>query len=526
MDFDGDGWDDITLATEFGSEIHFYKNTNGVFDRVNFSGLLNTSHNKQVVWVDIDNDGDKDFYVANHGQSNRLYENLGNMSFQDITVSSGLDLVEESTFGTSFGDIDNDGFLDMFVMNRHLTGQRNSILYRNNGNKTFTNITISAQVEDIPVGPFCGTFLDYNKDGYLDFFIAEDKYYGNVLFENNGNLTFSDMSEPSGFQHPLDAMCVTPGDFDNDDDIDIYVTNTPLEGNHFFGNNGDFTFDTIEIQTNLVVHGFCWGSNFLDVENDGDLDLYISASYTPDSINSSHLFINNGIGSFNIANPIIPNDTMQSYSNAVGDYNRDGYPDIAVNNYAGTPSRLWKNTHAGGNWLKIKLEGTESNRDGFGSKLEVYSGGRKQLRYTYANEGFICQNADHEIFGLGNQATVDSVVVTWLSGIQDRLYNIEGNQELLIVEGGHPVGLDQLEYNTAYNVVSQLNSIEISSLHEQSKPVNITLFDLSGNSVYQQHVFVQQNEKIIIETDFIVPGIYLIQITDAQFKFTKKLYVL
>ena len=514
MDFDGDGWDDVTLATALNEEVRFYKNINGSsFTQVTFPGLSDIGQNKQVLWIDIENDGDKDFFVANHDQANRLFENLGNMTFQDITVASGLDLIEESTFGASFGDINNDGFLDLFIMNRNLFNQRNSIFYLNNGDKTFTNLTVSAGVDNIPVGPFCGTFIDYNKDGFLDFFIAEDKYYGNVLFENNGNETFTDMSAPSGFQHPLDAMSVAPGDFDNDDDIDIYVTNTPLEGNHFFGNNGDNTFDTIEIQTNLVVHGFCWGANFLDVENDGDLDLYISAQYTPDSINSSHLFLNNGIGSFNIADPIIPNDTCNSFSNAVGDYNHDGFPDIIVNNYDGTPSRLWKNTNNINNWLKIKLRGTESNIAGYGSKLEVYVNGEKQLRYMYANEGFICQNADHEIFGMGNVTNVDSIVVTWLSGIKDRITDIQANQEILIVEGDHPVGIDNAnEIPFLLFTISGNDILKVQFAKAVTEPIELRVIRVNGQQLYAERIRNLNNSYLELDISSLPSGIYILEL--------------
>ena len=527
MDFNNDGWDDLTFATQKNEDIYFLENSNGTFIPRTFSGLLNNCEAKQVLWIDFDNDGDKDFYITCQDAANRLYENNGNLEFTDITVEAGLDLISEHTFGASFGDVNNDGYLDLYVTNRWIIVQeRYSILYLNNGDKTFTDATVAAQITKTPPVAFTSTFIDYNKDGHLDIFTAMDKYYGNILFENNGNETFTDKSVESGFHHPLDAMCVTPGDFDNDDDIDIYVTNTPLEGNHFFRNNGDNTFDTIEIETGLVVHGFCWGSNFLDVENDGDLDLYISAQYTPDSINSSHLFINDGIGKFNISNPRMPNDTLNSFSNAVGDYDKNGFPDIAVNNYQDTPSRLWRNTNTNGNWLKIKLLGTVSNRDAFGSKIEVYSGGRKQLRYTYANEGFIAQNANHEIFGLGNETQVDSVIISWLSGIKDTLKNVAANQEILIIEGDHPVGIDDAYPEISkFQITVENERIRILSKHTASLKLSIQLFSIDGEIVYDINSIILPFEEFLLSTNTLPNGVYLLQLIGDNVKTIKKVDV-
>lgn len=438
VDFDMDGWDDVTLASHFGDSVYFYRNVGGqALMRIQMPGIETTCQQKQVMWVDLDNDGDRDFFAACHGQPNKLYENTGGMQFEDITVEAGLDTISEYTFGTSFGDIDRDGDLDMVIFNRALVNNRNIILYRNDGYRNFTNITLEAGVNNIPVGPFCGTFIDYNEDNWPDLYIAQDKYFGNNLFENNGDGTFTDVSAPSGLGHELDAMCVAPGDYDNDGDVDIYITNTPLEGNHMFTNNGDFTYTETAAGTPLVVNGYDWGANFFDVENDGDLDLYISGIYTNGSDFSSWLYRNHGGGNLSPSVPGMPNDSYLSYSNAIGDIDRDGFPDIVVNNYDETRSKLWRNLNgingSTNNWIKVRLKGTVSNIDGYGSMLKVYSGGQMQIRYTYCGEGFIGQNAQHELFGLG-ASTVDSVVITWPSGLVTSIVNPPVNQELNVLE--------------------------------------------------------------------------------------------
>ena len=519
VDFNNDGWDDISFASALGDSLYFYKNNGGVdFTRVYFTGLESMCQSKQITWIDIENDGDKDFFVSCHPQANHLFENLGNMNFQDITITGGLDSIAEYTFGNSWGDIDRDGDMDLVIFNRSSVDQRNIILYRNNGNRTFTDITRHAEVDSIPHGPFCGTFIDYNKDGWSDLYIAQDKYFGNNLFENNWNNIFTDASISSGLGHALDAMCVAPGDIDNDDDIDIFVTNTPLEGNHLFTNNGSGFFTETAAAAGVVVNGFDWGANFFDVENDGDLDLYVSGTYTMNDDANSHLFINNGLGSFSVSNPIMPNDEFQSYSNAVGDFNQDGFPDIAVNNYIGTLSSLWKNLNGenktGGNWVKIKLQGVQSNIDGYGTKLEIYSNGNKQLRYTYCGEGFIAQNATHEIFGLGNDTAVDSLVVSWTSGNIDMIYDLAINQEHLIVEGAVATAIKDETLMVDHFQADLTGHLQFSVLQKEVTSFEVDVLMIDGRSMMHRTISnTNPGQLHQLNMSNTPPGVYIFSIS-------------
>ena len=174
-DFNNDGWDDITYATEDGAQIYFFENNNGVFNLVTLNGISNTYKTKQVIWIDYDNDGDKDLFVTAIEGINEFYRNDGGMNFTNISSTIGFFQTDLFTYGTSFGDIDNDGDLDAFISNRTSTEQnQRNYLYRNDEG-TFVDITQSSgiPIEDEEGNEnsqlsFCTMFFDYNKDGFQD----------------------------------------------------------------------------------------------------------------------------------------------------------------------------------------------------------------------------------------------------------------------------------------------------------------------------------------------------------------------
>ncbi|MTE25347.1 FG-GAP-like repeat-containing protein [Winogradskyella ouciana] len=435
-DYDNDGWDDITIASAEGDPIRFLKNINGNFVEQTLNIDSNNWKNKQVNWVDIDNDGDNDLFVTSDNSSNKLYENLGNMIMEDITLSSGMLTDVLVTYGASWGDYNKDGFLDVFLSNRSTSIP--NVLYKNNGDNTFSLVNTEAGIINIGTLSFCSAFFDYNNDGHQDIYVANDKIENaNTLYNNNGDGTFTDFSVESGSDITIDAMSVTIDDYNADGWMDIYITND-VPGNVFLKNNGDGTFTDVAQPTGTTFNSVGWGAVFLDADNDTDLDLYVSAEHNgsvPGYL-SSALYENYNDGSFNIINSSIPNDFAISYSNAIGDTDNDGYPEIVVNNINHDNVFLWKNNSPStNNWLKVKLEGTESNRNGIGSLIEISINGVKQYRYTLCGEGYLSQNSSSEFFGLGNATVVDYVKVKWLSGVEDIIYNVGANEQIYIIEG-------------------------------------------------------------------------------------------
>lgn len=519
-DFNGDGLDDLTFATTDGSEVYFFQNVLGTFIKVNL-GINDTYYNKQVIWVDYDNDGDKDFFCTNYTGPNKFYRNDGNLNFTDISATCGLFTSDLYTSGATFGDIDNDGDLDMFICNLDKTtfNQRN-YLYRNDSG-TFVDISLTSGITLGNHLSFCASFLDYNNDGYQDIYVSNDKPGQiNRLFKNNGNESFTDVSVASGAGMAIDAMSTTIEDYNYDGWLDIYVTNTTA-GNYHLRNNGDGTFTNVAGTVGTGFYGVAWGAVFIDADNDTDLDLYVSGmtdgtnGWLPSAFyeNSNNLFTIPVTAGF-------ANDTAESYANATGDFNNDGYPDIIVMNDMDN-NFLWENTSSqSNNWLKVKLEGTTSNRDGIGSKIEISINGQKQYRYTVCGEGYLGQNSDSEIFGLGSAATVDYVKVTWLSGIVDILNNVSANQSLNIIENSTLSSKKFGIHNFTTYPNPSTGVVNIKSLDQQN--FSLIIFDPVGKKIFSNNY---RDEHNIVEIKNLSRGIYLFNFITDQGEFVKKVVI-
>ncbi len=487
-DFDGDGWDDITYSTKGGEEVLFFKNNNGTFTRIDL-GINDTNQSKQVIWVDHDNDGDKDFFVTSIVGVNKFYENNGDMTFTDITASCGLFTEDLFTTGASFGDIDNDGDLDVFICNRDNVGLNQfNYLYRND-NGVFTDITSSSGIGQTVHTPFCSSFFDYDNDGDQDIYVISDRLqYINRLYRNNGDNTFTDVSVASGAGLGTHAMSATIGDYNSDGWFDIYVTNKQA-GNHLLKNNQDGTFTDISDDVGTGFYSIAWGANFLDADNDTDLDLYVSGMLDGSTTLPSAFYENQGDGTFHIPVDIgFENDTRTSYANAIGDINNDGLPDIIVMNDTDN-NFLWENTTTNtNNWLKIKLNGTTSNRDGIGSVIEISANGKKQYRYTLCGEAYLAQNSNTEFFGLEDATTIDYIKVTWLSGMVSTFNNVDVNKTITIVEGQATLSVNTIaaaDFNIYPNPSNGKYMLKLSTLNTDEK---LVIYDVSGRQVKTQSI--------------------------------------
>ena len=520
-DFDGDGWDDITYSSTDGNNIYFFKNNNGTFDEIDL-GIGNYFRTKQVVWVDYDNDGDKDFFATSISNFNKFYRNDGNMTFTDITSTCGLFTQNLYTYGASFGDIDNDGDLDVFIANRDdTTENQRSYLYRND-NGFFVDITQSAGLSLNNELSFCTSFFDYNNDGYQDIYLANDKSDPNRLYKNNGNLTFSDVSEVSGAGITIDAMSTTIGDYNNDGWFDIYVTNT-FGGNYLLRNNADGTYTNVAESTGTAFYSTAWGAVFLDADNDTDLDLYVSGMLDGSITGrlSAAFYENNGNNIFTIPTGIgFENDTRISFSNAIGDFNNDGLPDIIVMNDTEN-NFLWENTTTNSNnWLKVSLKGTVSNKDGIGSRIEVFANGKSQYRYTLCREGYLGQNSNTEFFGLKDATSIDYVKVTWLSGIEDVITNIDVNKSITIVESEGVLSTNDIQFNEFKVFPNPSNDNVNIMLKQLNANERLQIYDVFGRNLKTQHI-TGLNTTINLEN--FTEGVYFFKIESGTHTTTKKI---
>ena len=532
VDFDDDGFNDITLASGDNVPVKFYKNINGqFFVEISFFDLPdNYDYNtRSVCWVDYDNDGDKDFFLTSDTDGNRLFNRNG-LSLTDVTASSGFPLDNLFTYGASWGDIDNDGCLDVYLANRIGNTTITNYLFKNNCDGTFSEVTDNIGLFNAPALTFCSGFFDFNNDGWQDLYVANDKFKPNYLYKNNGDGTFTDVSESSGTDIIMDAMSVTIDDFNADGYLDIYITNTPGgvstpdPGCVLFKNNGDETFTNVAISSGTDLDSFTWGSSFLDADNDGDLDLYVNSEYSGQNTFPTYgFFESNGDETFSDSgNYGFSSNTFNSYSSVIGDYDNNGTIEILVNNDSSQLPSFWENTEVTSrNYLLVSLEGTISNKDGIGSMIEISVSGNKQYRYVMSGEGYLSQNMLTEHFGIGNANMIDYVKITWLSGIEDIIYNVSPNQTLTIIEG---------------SVLSTHDIIDNSQLRFFPNPVNdyltidafdninsVSIYDLFGRIVLSHHAL---NSLVEINLASIRSGTYFAKVdfgeTSSSFRFIKK----
>ena len=476
-DYDNDGWIDL-LVSRFDDGPILYRNKgDGTFEDVSTSTIMGAALPRAngLAWADVNNDGFLDFSattVANGG--NALYINDGTGKFNNEAEARGAALNDTNSLvlgqSTSFGDYDNDGFLDMFVtewkpsfVNPSGAQSRNRLL-RNMGASNPGYYEDVTTVAGITVEDFGGTFeqnpgvlgftarfTDLDSDGDVDIF-----YTGDIgtsrLFWNNGDGTFTDGTNSSGIGSGVNDMGLTSGDYDGDGDLDLFTTAIydrsgsdppgPLLGNRLLQNNGDGTFTRVDEEAGVRNGGWGWGADFLDYDNDGDLDLAMTnGQEVPGEemvIDQSVLFENNGDGTFNdIATDVNILDDGPGKGFLKFDYDNDGDLDLFIVNNAGQPV-LYRNDEGNQNdWLRIDLRGTDSNTYGIGALIKVYPdlGDDPLIWEVSASSTFLSQSEFTAHFGLGaNAGLVDLIEIYWPSGLVQSLSNVHPDTLLTVQE--------------------------------------------------------------------------------------------
>ena len=281
-DWNNDGWPDLTLGSSGGALRGWINNQGEGFDMVTLPWTMG-SETKAIVWLDLDNDGDDDLFIQEASGRCGLFRNDGNMSFTDMTNVFGLDshLPQDYTeaAGVSFGDMDNDGDLDLHLcryLEFPMTDLPTQCLLRNDGNFVFTDVSIFRHHPPPP--EFQSIWWDHNGDGWQDIFVINDKNGANALFQNQGNGTFIDVAPDYSMDLVMDCMSASLGDMNQDGLQDLFHTNT-----HF---GGDGLGSKLLVQSQACVRRafsqpadfdrFCWGALWMDVDNDTDLDLFVT----------------------------------------------------------------------------------------------------------------------------------------------------------------------------------------------------------------------------------------------------------
>lgn len=443
-DFNGDGYDDLSIGRG-NQAVKFYENLGGTFQEASFEIPNEGGHQvNAVLWADYNGDGNLDLLLTKENGPIELWRNNGNFEFENVSAAAGITSEHRHYVGAAFADYDHDGDLDFYVATFYspfLTTNPTfaSLFYRNNGDGTFTEVAQEIGAYVAPRTIFQPVFIDYNNDGWEDLYLITDRVFSeNALFRNNGNGTFTNVSVESGADLMICSMTGTVGDYDNDSDLDIFITNSPIGGAKLLRNNGDETFSEVSEETGTNVTELGWGGLWLDYDNDSWQDLFISlTTHTPANFTGNRFYRNNQGQNFTdiSAQAGVNTEVIQSYVCAMADFNHDGYNDFFINNRVGYTPRLYRNNGGANNYISLNLEGVFSNVQGIGTWIHCYANGHEYVRYKLCGENLIGQNGDRIIFGLGSSEQVDSLVIHWNRGTQDAYYNLPVNTHLHAQEG-------------------------------------------------------------------------------------------
>ena len=427
-DYDGDGDLDLFIANVNQPSLLFRNQGDGTFARVTGQPLVEAVANSTVcAWGDYDNDGDLDMLVGNSGQQPFLWRNVGDGTFVQAT-DSGITIAPDQCYGAAWGDYDNDGWLDLIILN---TWNCN-YLFHNNCNGTFSRVTTGPVVAEAGAAVGCA-WGDYDNDGWLDLFVAYGGGQNNRLYYNNRDGTFTQITVGEIVNDGGESQSCDWGDYDNDGWLDLFVANR-LGNNFLYHNNGNGTFTRITDGRIVSDGGESNGCAWADFDNDGWLDLVVSNWQG----HPNFVYRNNGDGTFTrITACAVAAEAAQSVGCAAGDYNGDGFVDLFISNLGWTNSFLFRNEPNGNNWLKIRCIGAGSNRSAIGARVRIKTtvGDKEmwQTRHISSASGWAGGHPE-AVFGLGTAATVDLVRVEWPSGMMTEIPNPTINQVVTVSE--------------------------------------------------------------------------------------------
>jgi hypothetical protein len=487
--FDYDRDDDIDALIVNGSRLDLlnrggdpmaalYRNDGGgrFTDVTLASGLNRRGWGTGVCVADYDNDGFQDVYITAFGP-NVLWNNTGRGTF----AATGEAADARWSTGCAFGDYDRDGFVDLYVANyvkfdaatvpsrasrtcgfhnidtfcgpRPLPGEPDA-LYRNSGKGRFRDVTRSARITDPGYYGFGVLFTDLDDDEWPDVYVANDSV-PNLFFRNRRNGTFSEEGVLSGLGLSGDGreqagMGVDAGDYDADGRLDVVTTNFAQDYTTIYHNESDALFLDVSMRAGMaatVGRSLGWGVGFVDIDNDGWLDLFIANGHVYPDVEKTgtstyrqrnQLLRNAGQGRFQLVTGAAGGGLLVEQSSrgaAFGDYDNDGDVDVLVVNMDDRPTLL-RNESEPARWVNFRLVGTRSNRDGIGAKITVEAGGRRQVREVRSGGSYVSHNDMRVHVGLGRAQAVDRVTIRWPSGQVDTGAGIAADRFYVAREGG------------------------------------------------------------------------------------------
>jgi enediyne biosynthesis protein E4 len=560
IDYDNDGDLDVYISngSDPGTNAFLYENTgNGNFVKHPESTVVNDKMSADgSSWADYNNDGNPDLYVvAWWGQWSFLYTNNGNGNFQKETNGT-LGKVTGYSESCSWGDYDNDGFVDLYVANSGQNGRVANSFYHNDCGKSFTKITTGAPVTDRFTSRTVN-WVDFDNDGDLDLFVSNESYEANNLYRNllkeTGKAEFESIVNDPVVLSKNSSISSCWGDYDNDGDQDLFVANNG-QNNELFQNSGNGTFVKITEGIQSNDKGFSFGCTWADYDNDGDLDLFVSNSWSGANLNNflyKNQLTETGTASFEkINDTYVTNDGGWSYGNSWGDYDQDGDLDLLVAKCSETGNNnhnaLFRNDIGNlKHWTTIKCVGKITNASAIGAKVLVKAMINTkpvwQMREVSAQQGYCSENLWSH-FGLGNASVIDSIVVKWPSGIVQCLTNTAINQFLTIVEdttlfkGVRPT----CETYTSTNSIKANHpdllevypnptngSLTITYKNQAPGAVNLGIYDMNGREINR---FVNEYQQdglynISFDTEDLPDSFYFIRLNSNGNTETRKVII-
>ena len=488
LDFDNDGWMDIFLvnsgACDFFSPAAplrnalYRNNRDGSFTDVTAkAGIGDAGYGMGVAVRDYNRDSYPDLFITSYNRC-VLYRNNGDGTFTDVTLKSGIGTPGWASSALWF-DYDNDGRLDLFVCRfvefdkaankfcgnggsgeRHYCIPRvyppaRSWLFHNNGDGTFTDVSLETGISSLPGKAWGAVATDINNDGWMDLFVANDTVPNFLWVNRQGK--FKDEGVEAGVAYSADGrarsgMGVDAADLDQDGWQDLSVTDVDQEMYSVYRNNKDGTFDDLAPvnglgQATRAMSG--WGLRFFDYDNDGDVDLFIANGHPDDQIEVHSgsvayrepllLFHNDGGKLKNVsasAGPIF-REPLAARGLALGDFNNDGAVDVLISTNNGPPLLLRNEATKGNHWLGIKLVGKQANIDAIGARVTWTAGTLKRSRLKLGGGSFLSSHDPRMVLGIGAHTRIDQLEIRWPlpSTKVERFTDLPVDRYICIVEG-------------------------------------------------------------------------------------------
>jgi len=541
IDVDGDGDHDLFVANgNLSSQKNsfFINNGDGTFTTYTQGEIVNeTGKSIGGVWGDLENDGHPDLFVTNReSATNFLYKNNGDLTFTKI--NSGAAVNDPANSNNSFWvDIENDGDLDIYVLNFAQT----NFIYLNDGVGNFTKFNNSPIVTDNDQS-IIASWGDYDNDGDLDLFKGIGGNTSNTLYENSGAVNFFNTNNGVIASDKLSTLGASWADIDNDGDFDLFVANFLGQNNSLYINNGDKTFT--QIKTGAIVNdgGRSVGTSFGDIDNDGDLDLFVG-----NHIENNFLYLNDGPPNYTftkVTSGAIVSDLGNTFGVSMCDYDNDGDLDLYACNQENQKNFLYRNDGNSNNWINIKLTGKISNTLAIGSviKLKCNINGQAvwQMRHVESQSGYNSQNSLNAEFGLAESTVIDSIIINWSSGIEQVFTNVGSNQFLTIEENGSTditedfstalpdeFKLDQ-NYPNPFNPTTKISFTIPNVVDANFASTTLKIYDVLGNevAVLVSEAKAAGHYEVTFQAGGLSSGMYFYNLTSGWFSQTKKMILL